>query len=50
LARGLEALKTKGIKLNASKGIPPFQTKPNNPQLSLRNVEGKIDKGVLENG
>ena len=50
LARGLEAFKTKGVKLNVSKGIPLFQASPNNPQLLLRNIDGKIDQGIFKNG
>ncbi len=50
LARGLEAFKTKGVKLNVSQGIPLFQASPNNPQLLLRNINGKIDQGIFESG
>jgi len=50
LARGLEAFKTKGVKLNVSKGTALYQANPNNPELLIRNIDGKIDQGVFENG
>lgn len=49
-ARALEAFKTKGVKLNVSKGTALYQANPNNPALLIRNIDGKIDQGVFENG
>jgi len=50
LARGLEAFKSKGVKLNVPKGTALYQANPNNPNLLIRNIDGKIDQGVFENG
>ncbi len=50
LARALNIFKTKGVKLNISKGIPLYQANPNNPKFLLRNIDGNIDQGVFENG
>jgi hypothetical protein len=49
-ARAIEAFKTKGVKLNVSKGTALYQANPNNPALLIRNIDGKIDQGVFENG
>ena len=49
-ARALEAFKTKGVKLNAPKGTALYQANPNNPNLLIRNIDGKTDQGVFENG
>lgn len=49
-ARALEAFKTKGVKLNAPKGTALYHANPNNPSLLIRNIDGKIDQGVFENG
>jgi hypothetical protein len=49
-ARALEAFKTKGVKLNVPKGTALYQANPNNPNLLIRNIDGKIDQGVFENG
>ncbi len=49
-ARAIEAFKTKGVKLNVSKGTALYQANPNNPELLIRNIDGKIDQGVFENG
>jgi len=48
-ARAVEAFKTKGVKLNVSKGTALYQVNPNNPKYLLRNVDGNIDQGVFEN-
>ncbi len=50
LARALEVFKTKGVKLNISQGIALYQADPNNPKFLLRNIDGNIERGVLENG
>jgi len=49
-ARALEAFKTKGVKLNVPKGTALYQANPNNPNLLIRNIDGKIDQGVFEHG
>ena len=49
-ARALEAFKTKGVKLNVPKGTALYHANPNNPNLLIRNIDGKIDQGVFENG
>lgn len=49
-ARAIEAFKTKGVKLNVFKGTALYQANPNNPELLIRNIDGKIDQGVFENG
>jgi hypothetical protein len=48
-ARAIEAFKTKGVKLNATRGAALYQANPKNPKYLLRNIDGNIDQGVLEN-
>lgn len=49
-ARAVQAFKTKGVKLNVPKGTALYQANPNNPNLLIRNIDGKIDQGVFDNG
>ena len=49
-ARARNAFITKGVKLDVPKGTPLYQANPNNPKFLLRNIDGKIDQGVFEDG
>lgn len=48
--RAKNALITKGVKLDVQKGTPLYQAHPNNPEFLLRNIDGEIEQGILENG
>lgn len=49
-ARARKAFITKGVKLNVRKGTPLYQAHPNNPKFLLRNIDGKIEQGIFEEG
>lgn len=50
LARAKKAFMTKGVKLKVREGTPLYQATPNNPRFLLRNIDGKIDQGIFEDG
>lgn len=50
LARAQAALITKGVKLNVREGIPLYQAHPNDPRFLLRNIDGKIEQGIFQDG
>ncbi len=49
-ARARKAFITKGVKLDVPKGTPLYQAHSNNPKFLLRNIDGKVEQGILENG
>jgi hypothetical protein len=50
LRRALKKLLTPGIRLRARKDVPLFWVDPDNAALFIRELNGRRDKGVLENG
>jgi hypothetical protein len=45
-----KAFITKGVKRKVRAGTPLYQANPDNPKFLLRNIDGKIDQGVFEDG
>lgn len=50
LARGLKALAKPGVKLKLKKGVPRYSADPTSPGVLIRNIDGRIDRVVLEGG
>lgn len=50
LARGLKALVKPGVKLKLKKGVPRYSADPTSPGVLIRNVDGQIDRVMLEDG
>jgi hypothetical protein len=39
-----------GVRLSKRKDVPLFSIDPNNPGRVLRELNGRVDRGILENG
>jgi hypothetical protein len=46
--RGLKRLLKPGVKIRPKKGIPLFQSDPDNPERLIRLLDGKREKGFFE--
>jgi|GEM_PF-2543774 len=45
LSRAMKEIIKPGIKLNPAKGVPLYQADPDNPNLIIRKLDGKLEKG-----
>lgn len=47
LSRAMKEIIKPGIKLNPAKGVPLYQADPDNPNLIIRTLDGKLEKGCF---
>lgn len=45
LSRAMKEIIKPGVKLNPAKGVPLYQADPENPDLIIRKLDGKLEKG-----
>lgn len=45
LSRAMKEIIKPGVKLNPAKGVPLYQADPDNPDLIIRKLDGKLEKG-----
>ena len=50
LARALTRLTRPGIRLRPKRGIPLFQVDENDPDILIRDLDGKRERGTLQDG
>ena len=50
LKRAVAKLNKPGIRLAAKKDIPLYSVDPKNPRIFIRRLNGRREKGILENG
>jgi hypothetical protein len=50
LERAKKRLMRPGVRVYARKDVPLYSADPDRPGVYIRELNGKIDKGVLENG
>lgn len=50
LARALVRLTRPGIRLRPKRGIPLFQVDENDPDILIRDLDGKRERGVFQDG
>jgi hypothetical protein len=50
LERAAKRLVRPGVRLYAKKGVPLYSADPERPGVYIRVLNGKTDRGVLENG
>jgi hypothetical protein len=50
LERAAKRLMRPGVRLYAKKGVPLYSADPERPGVYIRTLDGKTERGVLENG
>ena len=50
LARGLRRLTRAGVRLYAKKDVPLYWADPDQPGRFIRKLNGKVERGILEDG
>ena len=50
LSRALTRLTRPGIRLRPKRGIPLFQVDENDPDILIRDLDGKRERGTLQDG
>ena len=50
LERAAKRLMRPGVRLYAKKGVPLYSADPERPGVYIRTLNGKTERGVLENG
>ena len=50
MARALVRLTRPGIRLRPKRGIPLFQVDENDPDILIRDLNGKRERGVFQDG
>ena len=50
LERAAKRLIRPGVRLYAKKGVPLYSADPERPGVYIRILDGKMERGVLENG
>ena len=50
LGRAKEVFTTAGVKLQLREGIPTFRADSTNPQVLIREIAGRVERGRIVNG
>jgi hypothetical protein len=50
LARALPKLLRPGVRIYPKKGVPLYSADPEHPSVIIRKLNGKVQRGIVENG